>query len=36
MRALEYIINNAHNTSYSCKIAKELLEQLRKLKGEEV
>lgn len=34
MRALEYIINNAHNTSYSCKIAKELLEQLRRLKGE--
>jgi len=34
MRALEYIINNAHNTSYSCKIAKELLEQLKKLKGE--
>lgn len=36
MRALEYIINNAHNTSYSCKIAKELLEQLKKLKGKEV
>jgi hypothetical protein len=34
MRALEYIINNASNTSYSCKIAKELLEQLKKLKGE--
>ena len=30
--ALEYIINNVHNTSYSCKIAKELLEQLKKLK----
>lgn len=34
MRALEYIINNASNTSYSCKIAKGLLEQLKKLKGE--
>jgi hypothetical protein len=32
MKTLEYIINNAHNTSYSCKIAKELLEQLKKLK----
>ena len=31
MKALEYIINNAHNTSHSCKIAKELLEQLKKL-----
>lgn len=32
MEALEYIINNAHNTSHSCRIAKELLEQLKKLK----
>ena len=32
--ALEYIIKNAYNTTFSCKIAKELLEQLKKLREE--